>query len=74
MKKLIYLVAAIAAVSFASCKNEPTEILDPVCKMVKADTWVDSAISHNTTFYFCSPVCKEQFEKDPHKYMGEHAH
>lgn len=54
--------------------TNPNAILDPVCKMEKTDQWVDSASSHGQMFYFCSPVCKEQFEKDPHKFMDAHSH
>ena len=25
-------------------------------------------------YFFCSDACKKTFEKDPHKYLGEHHH
>lgn len=58
----------------ATPENATAKVLDPVCKMVKDDTWTETSESHGQTFYFCSPVCKEQFDKDPHKYMDAHAH
>ncbi len=49
-------------------------VLDPVCKMEKTDQWTETSVTHGETYYFCSPVCKEQFEKDPHKYLPDHQH
>jgi Cu+-exporting ATPase len=28
----------------------------------------------SAAYYFCSAGCKAAFEKDPHKYLGAHAH
>lgn len=55
-------------------KADPNAILDPVCKMTKTDAWTETTESHGETYYFCSPVCKESFEKDPHKYLPDHQH
>lgn len=84
MKKILFATIALATLSLVACNNNndahlateanPNDILDPVCNMVKTDSWVDSSSTHGQMFYFCSPVCKEQFDKDPHKYMGEHTH
>lgn len=46
-----------------------TKSNDPVCGMeVQANTAVASVIHEGKTFYFCSPDCKEKFEKDTAKY------
>jgi Cu+-exporting ATPase len=47
----------------------------PVCKM-KVDT---VKTQHKTqhgpqVYHFCSAGCKQSFEKDPHRYLGSHAH
>jgi YHS domain-containing protein len=79
MKKLLIISSILFAL--ASCNSETetkvaadTQILDPICKMVKTDDWTETSETHGQTFYFCSPVCKEQFDKDPHKYMDAHSH
>ena len=49
-----------------------TTVTDPVCGME-----VDTATAENTsnyegqTYYFCSPECKEFFDSEPEKYVGE---
>jgi YHS domain-containing protein len=60
--------------STKKASTDPNAVLDPVCKMVKTDEWTETAESHGETYYFCSPVCKESFEKDPHKYLPDHQH
>lgn len=44
--------------------------VDPVCKMIKDDTWTEFTVSANDTTWFCSPHCKEMFDKNPEKYKG----
>lgn len=43
---------------------------DPVCQM---DVDVQTAAAHSSyqgkTFYFCSPGCREAFDKDPGQYL-----
>lgn len=58
----------------ASAASDVAAVKDPVCDMVKTDEWTLTSETHGATYYFCSPHCKEQFDKDPHKYLGEHAH
>lgn len=82
MKKLFVL--AFVALGFAACNNAsetehkveevPTEIaanqeIDPVCNMVKTDAWTLSSVVENDTIHFCSPVCKEVFDKNPSEYL-----
>lgn len=42
--------------------------IDPICDMVKGDDWTEYSVIEGDTTWFCSPVCKETFDKDPSKY------
>ncbi len=49
--------------------------IDPVCGMeVDIATAKYTAEHGGKTYYFCAEACKREFEKDPHKYLGEHSH
>jgi len=55
-------------------KREKTEVsnmeTDPVCKMkVDKKTAKFTTDYKGTTYYFCAPGCKKEFEKDPEKYL-----
>jgi len=42
---------------------------DPVCGMMVDEKKTPFKSTHEgKEFYFCSPQCKQTFEKDPHKY------
>lgn len=43
---------------------------DPVCDMTRNENWVEYSVSGSDTTWFCSPVCKEQFEATPEKYKS----
>jgi YHS domain-containing protein len=43
---------------------------DPVCDMTRKESWVEYSINGSDTTWFCSPVCKEQFEASPEKYKS----
>ncbi len=47
-------------------------VKDPVCNM-DIDEKKAAAISNykGKTYYFCSKVCKEKFDKEPEKYLKE---
>ena len=46
--------------------------IDPVCKMqVDPETAAAKTEYKGKTYYFCSPGCKVDFEKDPEKYLKE---
>lgn len=48
------------------------QVVDPVCKMTIEDKdAVGTSTYKGTTYYFCSPVCKEDFDKDPESFIGE---
>jgi len=42
---------------------------DPICgMMVDENTAKLKSVHEGKTFYFCSPGCKNAFDKDPHKF------
>ncbi len=44
--------------------------LDPVCGMeVEKEEAAGSSTYKGETYYFCSPHCKEEFDKNPEKYL-----
>lgn len=46
--------------------------LDPVCKMeVEEEQAAAISVYKGKTYHFCSPVCKERFEKDPAMFVTE---
>ncbi|MGW8318994.1 MAG: YHS domain-containing protein [Candidatus Promineifilaceae bacterium] len=51
--------------------------IDPVCKMeVEEATAQWKSEYQGQTYYFCSPGCKQAFDKAPEKYLngGGHEH
>jgi YHS domain-containing protein len=48
---------------------------DPVCGMnVDEKTATIKSEYNGQTYYFCSPGCKRDFDKDPEKYVESHEH
>jgi Cu+-exporting ATPase len=52
--------------------NSSSSVRDPVCGMtVDSGSAKGGAIEHKgTTYYFCSPKCRERFSADPAKYLA----
>jgi YHS domain-containing protein len=51
---------------------ERAELRDPVCNMrVTAGTAAGSSVYNGKTYYFCSPTCKQAFDKNPKQYAGD---
>lgn len=45
---------------------------DPVCGMnVDEKTAAAKSEYQGKTYYFCAPGCKQAFDKDPEKYVGQ---
>ncbi|WP_413533075.1 YHS domain-containing protein [Empedobacter brevis] len=44
---------------------------DPICGMKTADHLSDTANYKGKTYGFCSTMCKEEFLKNPEKYIHE---
>jgi P-type Cu+ transporter len=65
-----FAVALLISV-LAACIVVATDYIDPVCKMdVVVDNNTSSVLYNNTTYYFCSSMCKEEFEKEPLKFLN----
>lgn len=43
--------------------------LDPICRMETAGFTKDTTIYKNKVYGFCSAYCKDEFKKDPEKYV-----
>ena len=45
--------------------------IDPVCKMqVDEKTSTITSTYKGKTYYFCSPYCKQEFDKNPEKFIN----
>lgn len=44
---------------------------DPVCDMDRNSLWTEFSVNNSDTTWFCSPHCKETFDKDPSKYLSK---
>ena len=44
--------------------------IDPVCRMqLKKNNATAQSVYHRRKYYFCTPSCKESFDKDPERYL-----
>lgn len=78
MKKYIIAIAAVAFMASCGSENssestttevaDPNAKIDPVCDMVKDDTWTEYSVSGTDTVWFCSGTCKEAYDANPAKY------
>ena len=51
----------------------PTTYKDPVCGMdVTPETAAGMSVYNGVTYYFCSPGCKRDFDREPEKYLSTH--
>jgi YHS domain-containing protein len=41
---------------------------DPVCKMTVDERTKFTSVYQGRNYYFCSPICKEDFDRNPGKY------
>ncbi|RQO30854.1 hypothetical protein DBR32_09050 [Taibaiella sp. KBW10] len=48
--------------------KDPNAKVDPVCDMPKKADWTEFSVVNKDTTWFCSPHCKETFDKDPAKF------
>jgi len=47
-------------------------VIDPVCEMtVSEGTAAAKSVYKGQTYYFCSALCKQLFDRDPEKYLRE---
>lgn len=47
---------------------DPNAKTDPVCQMIKDDTWTEYSVNGTDTTWFCSATCKETYDANPAKY------
>lgn len=50
------------------------EIIDPICGMVKDDTWTDYSLYKGDTVWFCAAAEKTAFDANPEKYAANIKH
>jgi Cu+-exporting ATPase len=75
-------VAAKPAVASLPILASEPRVKDPVCGMMVDPQKAAGKVEHGgKTYFFCSPRCKERFEKEPEKFLAapgtagmEHAH
>lgn len=77
MKKIIAIAFAFTA--FLSCQNQTNQAeaahvhfantKDYICGMEVQPSWTDTCTYKGQTYAFCGASCKEEFLKDPGKYM-----
>jgi len=84
MKHLILIAAAAFFASCSSTTDSHEDahqhdtpatvaadaVTDPVCNMPKGDNWTEYSLKGTDTVWFCSPHCKESYDKDPAKYAA----
>ena len=47
-------------------------VRDPVCGMeIYPDNAAGTSVYQGQIYYFCSPGCKEAFDKEPERYVGQ---
>ncbi len=44
--------------------------IDPICDMVRDETWTDYMVYNNDSVWFCSEYCKDAFAANPAKYRN----
>jgi Cu+-exporting ATPase len=77
-----FAAAAKPAMSSLPILGSAPKVKDPVCGMMVDPQKAAGKVEHaGKTYFFCSPRCKERFEKEPEKYLAasgtagmEHAH
>lgn len=49
-----------------------TTVKDPVCGMeINPDSAAGESEYEGETYYFCSMSCKESFDREPERYVGQ---
>ncbi len=65
-----FLVDSESRLRLAAAGLPSDSVVDPVCKMgVDPHKAVHKSLFEGKTYYFCSPLCKESFDKEPQKYL-----
>jgi YHS domain-containing protein len=64
-------IAAPAAEAGKPAVAATDKLPDPVCEMPYDTSYHEWAVYKTDTLHFCSPTCKEVFQKAPEKYMAK---
>ena len=59
------MVEGNSHVDFGKVENE----IDPICNMKTEGHVSDTVVYKNKVYGFCSSYCKDEFKKDPEKYV-----
>ena len=62
--------AMTPAAAMNGTDSTSSKVIDVVCKMKVDKSVVDTSVYKGKTYYFCSPYCKTEFDKDPEKYIN----
>ncbi|MBI3467616.1 MAG: YHS domain-containing protein [Planctomycetes bacterium] len=62
---------ALQAQATKAGKKTETKAVDPVCGMTVDPKTAEKAVYKGKTYYFCARSEKEEFEKDPEKYVSK---
>lgn len=73
MPKTLTVAALLAALTLAGCdRRDPNAVVDPVCGMeVTPATAAARSEYKGKTYYFCAKDEKDQFDKDPEKFLED---
>jgi len=65
------LILGLSAIAFAQDKKSPTpeKVRDPVCGLMVEKNPQLSAGYQGQTYYFCSKTDRDEFKKNPQKYV-----
>ena len=54
----------------ANMDSNSSKVVDVICKMKVEKSVIDTSVYNGKTYYFCSPYCKQEFDKNPEKYIN----
>ncbi len=68
---IVWLIARSTAESDVRRSRGMMLVTDPVCDMTfDIDSAVDRTDYQGETYYFCAHACRQQFDRDPEKYVA----
>jgi YHS domain-containing protein len=53
-----------------STDSTSSKVVDVICKMKVEKSVIDTSVYKGKTYYFCSPYCKNEFDKNPEKFLN----
>ena len=60
----------VTPTAMAKLDSNSSKVVDVVCKMKVEKSVIDTSVYNGKTYYFCSPYCKQEFDKNPEKYIN----